>query len=129
MYAHDAQPEMLCAPAAQLEAVELGGTTPSKRTLRANFTMPAAAAVSGFIQWFELQLGPDVVLSTEPGRPRTHWRQIFFPFAETVAAKEGDVWSLELRVDTRLSAPLSVSMSAELGRGRGTVFAYDSVSP
>jgi predicted RNA methylase len=105
MYAESLAPASLLAPPVLLEDIELGGPAPSKRKLQASWMIAQAGTFSGIVQWYELQLAPDIVLSTAE---RTHWRQIHYPHDRNVALKKGAHVDLTIAQDTRIEVPLSV---------------------
>jgi hypothetical protein len=51
----------------------------------------------GYVGYFKVGLSPQVVLSTSPDEPPTHWKQSFFPLPEPVEVQEGDILAYEIR--------------------------------
>lgn len=47
------------------------------------------ASAFGLLVWFEAELAPGVTLGTGPHHPPTHWRQVFLPFPQPLAAVAG----------------------------------------
>ena len=56
--------------------------------------------IFGFALWWECTLAPNVVLSTSPHAPRTHWEQIYLPVLEPIAAQAGDDITFQLDSET-----------------------------
>jgi hypothetical protein len=40
----------------------------------------------GLLVWFDVELTADIAFGTGPHHPPTHWRQVFLPFPEPLAA-------------------------------------------
>lgn len=59
------------------------------------------AAVHGFALWWEAELLEDIVISTSPWAPPTHWEQIYLPLMQTLQLQDSDTVELELSCDTR----------------------------
>jgi len=112
MYADAMAPGSLLAPAVLLEDIELGGDVSSKRKLSASWTLEKAGMFSGIVQWYELQLAPDVVLSTAE---HSHWRQIHYPHDRNVTVKKGAQVGFKIAQDTRIEVPLSVRYEISVG--------------
>lgn len=53
--------------------------------------------VYGFAVWWEAQLVSDVILSTAPSAPQTHWEQLYFPISEAIDANEGEIIEISIR--------------------------------
>jgi SAM-dependent methyltransferase len=108
MYAEVLPPDALLSEPALLEDIELGGKTPSRRKLSAEWRTEKAGPLSGVVQWYELDLAPGIVLSTAPSAPLTHWRQIHYPMKENRSVKKGQTVTLTIALDTRVEVPLSL---------------------
>jgi protein arginine N-methyltransferase 1 len=114
MYAHEIAPEALISEPVLLEHVELGDDTPSKRRRSATLTLTRAGTLTQIVQWFELDLGAGVTLSTSPSAPLTHWRQIHYPLRDPMRVKKGSMVTVEVALDTRVERPLSISWKVAL---------------
>lgn len=109
MYAHETDPGALTSEAAVLEDIVLGDAkVPSRRTRTARMKIARDGTLTQIVQWFELDLGASVSLSTAPSEPLTHWRQIHYPLRKPMAVKRGDVIEVEIALDTRVEKPLAV---------------------
>lgn len=53
--------------------------------------------VYGFAVWWEAQLAPDVMLSTAPWAPHTHWEQLYFPISKAIDTNKGDTVQILIR--------------------------------
>lgn len=115
MYAEACPADALLAEPALLERVELGGPAKSQRKMQAVWKANRAGVVSGLVQWFEATLSPEVTLSTSPLLPPTHWRQIFYPLPAPIKVKVGETLRAEVRLDTRIDEPLSVTWKMTKG--------------
>ena len=109
MYAQEIAESALISAPVLLESVELGDTTPSKRKRSATLTMTRAGTLTQVVQWFELDLGAGVTLSTSPSAPLTHWRQIHYPLADPIRVSKGHKVTVEISLDTRVERPLSIA--------------------
>ncbi len=45
--------------------------------------------IDALVGWFDVQMTPDVWLSTSPTAPLTHWQQTVFPLLERKQVKAG----------------------------------------
>ncbi|MGK0186232.1 MAG: SAM-dependent methyltransferase [Verrucomicrobiales bacterium] len=77
-----------------------------------------ACSIDGFIGYFNLELAPEINLSTSPTAFPTHWRQAYLPI-ERLQIEAGDVLTTEIcsRKDPRTGAP---KIELEVHRTRGT---------
>ncbi|MCC6808321.1 MAG: 50S ribosomal protein L11 methyltransferase [Deltaproteobacteria bacterium] len=114
MYAHELPAGALLSPPALLEDVELGDKTSSRRVRETSVRIARAGTLTQIVQWFELDLGAGVVLSTAPDQPPTHWRQLHFPLREATRVKQGDVVRVKMAIDTRVDRPVSVICDVEI---------------
>jgi len=70
-----------------------------------------AGKIHGVAGWFHTKLCDGVEIDTSPNAPQTHWKQVFFPFRDSIDVITGDVldWSVKVGVkdinsdDTRIS--------------------------
>lgn len=74
-------------------------TTPQRASRKgeARWTLKANRTIFGFAVWWDATLLKDVVLSTAPDAPRTHWEQLYFPLAAPIVAKSGDGIAVQLK--------------------------------
>lgn len=103
LYVRTVRPdELLDAPdAAQCwDRVRLGGRAASVRSGTASWSVDRAVTVYGFALWWRCELLPDLVLSTDPAAPATHWEQLYLPSLEPVRLAPRDRLDLRLRSDT-----------------------------
>jgi hypothetical protein len=109
MYAHETGAAALLSEAALLEDVELGDAKiSSRRTRTARIQIARGGTLTQIVQWFELDLGAGITLSTAPSQPLTHWRQLHYPLREPKAVRKGSVVEVEVALDTRVDRPISV---------------------
>jgi len=80
---------MLCNPT---RIFEFDFTQNIPETAEENFLLtPHSDGIAhGVAFWFELQLSPEVVLSTSPGAPPTHWRQAVYTLPEPLNIKQNE---------------------------------------
>ncbi len=99
-----ARAALLAAPAC---VAELDARSGVEATLSSTveFACRRAGRVHGFAGWFEAQLSDGVRLSTAPGRPKTIWRQVFFPLGEARRVQRGTpievCWTATRAADAR----------------------------
>jgi protein arginine N-methyltransferase 1 len=94
MYVYAIEPsDLLAAPAASWDTLDFGGDIASRRTGTASWRLAGDATVHGFALWWECLLAPEVVLTTSPYGPRTHWDQIYLPLLTPLEGRAGDeIW-------------------------------------
>ncbi|MBN1996268.1 50S ribosomal protein L11 methyltransferase [candidate division KSB1 bacterium] len=63
----------------------------------ADFNLPIAKMMHGFVGYFRAGLSKDVMLKTDMDQPLTHWHQAFFPLPEPLDAREKDNIKLKLK--------------------------------
>lgn len=68
-----------------------------RNTLLLNLKSPGV--IHGFAGWFELSLADGVSFSTAPDKPATHWKQAFFPIADSINVIAGDILELTMNVE------------------------------
>mmetsp|Transcript_68290 Transcript_68290/g.192546 ORF Transcript_68290/g.192546 Transcript_68290/m.192546 type:complete len:387 (-) Transcript_68290:80-1240(-) len=74
--------------------------------------------IHALVVWFDVTFGackPNIILSTAPGKPYTHWKQTVLYFEDTVVAHKGDVLSglLAVRKSQQNPRDLDVKISFE----------------
>lgn len=79
------------------DTVTFGPDTKSVRKGEASWKLAEAQTIYGFAYWWEAELADDIVLSTGPGAPRTHWEQLYFPLQKPIAAEAGESVLVTLR--------------------------------
>ena len=69
------------------------------RRATARFRISAPGELHGFVSWFEADLVPGRVLSSDPWRRPTHWGNVLFPIGSGVRVARGDkvTFSLSMR--------------------------------
>ena len=55
-----------------------------------DFIINKQSLFHGWVGYFKAGLSKNIILSTSPKEPQTHWRQSFFPLSEIVKLKEKD---------------------------------------
>jgi SAM-dependent methyltransferase len=91
--AEDLHPETACLGGFSMESVR---ETPG--LLTATITPKEATLVYGMCGWFEVQLSPNVVLSTSPFKPATHWFHFHFPFVRPLEVAAGEAVEIEVEI-------------------------------
>ena len=121
MYVHAIEPADLLQDAGmRWDALDFRGPIQSRRTGAASWPLAARQTIFGFALWWECTLARDVVLSTSPYGPRTHWDQIYLPLLEPLQAAPGDELTLALASETGGGeSGIDVRWSARLERRAG----------
>jgi hypothetical protein len=73
-------------------------TLPAPRPIRSTsctLKCSAGGTISGFVGWFEAELGPTAHIKRSP---RSHWSKVFFPIPEEPSVKKGTRLRFTLRV-------------------------------
>jgi SAM-dependent methyltransferase len=78
----DIEAEQLQFPWIELGSLDMQSVRECPAELHGTIAVPASTTVYGIVGWFDAYLTEDVVLSTAPDQPLTHWRPIFFPLPE-----------------------------------------------
>lgn len=81
--------------------VNLLGKYSSLRKGTVEFSIDRPTVINGFANWWRAELVPDMWLSTSPHDVPTHWEQIYFPIAEPIPARAGDVVTMAVTSDSR----------------------------
>ena len=50
--------------------------------------------LAGLVGWFDLEMTPMNWLSTAPGKPATHWKQVYFPLPRAIPVEKGRTYPL-----------------------------------
>jgi SAM-dependent methyltransferase len=90
----------LAAPAC-ITHVDFRRARSGNRRGRASFRLTASGHLHGFVSWFEADLCPGRVLSTEPQRRLTHWGNVFFPVGDPLRVTRGDSLSFTLTMQSK----------------------------
>lgn len=88
-------------PARVWDTVDLYRDGKSTRSGKASWTVAERVTVTGFATWWQAALVEDVVISTAPDSPETHWEQLYLPLLEPVTVMPGD--SLHVAIRSRSS--------------------------
>ena len=101
-------PRQLIFPPMSLGELDLascaGGPPP---VLRGAMVPDEAATVYGICGWFEVHLTPKTWFDTGPEAPKTHWRQMLFPFRQPFHLEAGEETKITIQ-------PLSFGTDCEL---------------
>ena len=62
-----------------------------------SFSIKRTGILHGWGGWFEVQLTPNISISTSPAVSETHWKNIFFPSIVPMRVNAGDVINLQIR--------------------------------
>lgn len=84
----------------QWDDVDLTGFGKSRRRGTIDWQMAKACKIFGFAVWWQATLHEDIVISTAPGAPETHWEQLYFPLAAPIEANSGDRIEANLRSES-----------------------------
>lgn len=89
----------LGATAVAWDRLDLSSDNSSARKGEARWKVRRAETIYGFAAWWSAQLHDDIVLSTAPEAPQTHWEQLYFPLMSPLSLKSGEsvVFSLKSR--------------------------------
>lgn len=85
------------ASAVRFDDADLTKECSGTRKGEGRWTLRAGATIYGFAVWWEATLVEGVTISTAPDAPPTHWEQLYFPIAEPIEAKAGEVFSMALK--------------------------------
>ncbi len=109
MYVKTVSPKELL-PMKQWDSIDLKrGDTKSVRSGEVQWTATKAETIYGLCLSWECTLHKDIVLSTSPAEPLTHWQQIYLPVAKPVALKAGDALHCTIFSDSRPSVKINVA--------------------
>jgi precorrin-6B methylase 2 len=64
--------------------------------LTAKHLSPRSILAMGLCGWFRARLSEGIEIDTGPFSPRTHWRQLFFPFGRPLEVNAGDVLDVSI---------------------------------
>ncbi len=82
------------------DEIDLTSAPTSNRNGETSFPIKAPVTVYGCAIWWTAELAGDVVLSTAPDAPRTHWEQLYLPLFSPITAKPGERIGVALRSRT-----------------------------
>lgn len=112
-----------------VDDVDLRKRTGSVRRGHAEWRLAKATELHGFALWWECELlagEPDLLLSTSPLAPPTHWEQVWLPPRAPMAAKAGDTLRLDFECDSRPQVKINVKWKATLLDRGGKVRAEEA---
>ncbi len=128
LYVRTVRPEDLLQDknaAKQWDSIDFAGKESSERKGEAMWTLESDAHVSGFCLYWEADLTRDVVLTTNPHSPATHWEQIYVPISTIQHLQKGDVLSCTLLSDTRFETGLNLQWKVKLERAGKSLYRED----
>jgi protein arginine N-methyltransferase 1 len=91
------QPEQLLSPPQLLREIDFATETEFDLSSELIFRSERPATAHGLAVWFDLELGPGVILDNAPGRPSTVWEQGALPFEHPLELGEGETLEIDLR--------------------------------
>jgi len=100
MYVFPIEPADLALEAARWDTLDFRGPIDSRREGTCAWRIDETRTIYGFALWWECTLAPEIVLSTSPHSPRTHWDQIYLPLLTPVSATAGDRLTLYITTET-----------------------------
>lgn len=106
----------------QQRKLENSNTRNSKlvtRNLQTASSNQECATIHGFSLWWESTLVPNVMLSTSPYSPPTHWQQIYLPLLEPLPLRPKETLELELSVDSRYDVRINVAWKTTVKDAEG----------
>lgn len=115
IYVRTLQPDELLDAARSAktwDTVDFSRHNSSSRKGEVAWKLSEPVTVYGFATWWTAELARDVVLSTAPGAPATHWEQLYFPLLSPIAARTGDTVGVSLRSRTSMEEGTHVAWTA-----------------
>ena len=79
--------------------------------LKAEYT----GVINGLAGWFDFQLGTELVISTAPNHPRTHWHQVRFLFQRPLAVNYGTLIDVHFRMIANKRRSFDIQISMQVG--------------
>ncbi len=122
VYVRTVQPGELMTHGASAKAwdeVDFSIDGRSNRKGEISWTISDPSKVYGFAYWWVARLTGDIVLSTAPGAPSTHWEQLYFPLSDPIEAKKGDGVTLSLRSKSSEEAGTHLAWTAIHSNAKG----------
>lgn len=128
LYVRTVKPEDLLQDknaAKQWDTIDFAGKESSVRKGEATWTLENDAPITGFCLYWEADLTRDVMLSTNPRSPATHWEQIYVPISTIQQLQKGDVLTCTLHSDTRFETGLNLQWKVKVERGSKELYRED----
>jgi type I protein arginine methyltransferase len=112
-------PDALVAPAQVMwshdpYACTLAEADQSFKT-KLTFAIARAGAVSGFVTWFEAEMGDGTTLTNAVGAPDTHWGRTLFPFDRAIELPAGTPIEVEVHCDPSLPGSCEFYWGVKIG--------------
>lgn len=130
VYVRSVRPDELLdagASARAWDAIDFRGREKSVRRAEVEWRLDRDVRLHGFALWWECELlegAPDLVLSTAPGAPPTHWEQVWLPPAPEsgpLEARTGETLRLAIECDSRPQVKINVRWRTSLADRRGRI--------
>ncbi len=106
------------APEVWDDAAFDGDVAPS-RAGAGRWRVERAAKIYGLAVWWEAVFGPQLVLSTGPDAPATHWEQLYFPLMEPIEVAPGHVFTGEVQSHSDPETGTHLAWAAEVRTAEG----------
>jgi protein arginine N-methyltransferase 1 len=97
------------------------------RSGEATWRFADAGLICGLALWWSAELAPDVILSTGPAAPPTHWEQLFLPALAPIAVRRGQTLSCRLRSTTSFARGTNVTWSLTLSDASGRELVHQAL--
>jgi SAM-dependent methyltransferase len=85
------------APESAMARLDFYTVTEVPQSFGMRMPLGATGTMHGYVGYFKVGVSPQVVLSTSPDEPPTHWLQSFFPLPKPVEVQAGDILAYEVR--------------------------------
>lgn len=109
------------------DSLDLTTAARASRKGEASWKLHADEEIFGFATWWTAELVPQVVISTAPDAPRTHWEQLYFPLLSPIAARKGDTVVVSLRSRSSEEAGTHLAWTAVHRDGKGNAVARQAM--
>ncbi|MFA6039536.1 MAG: 50S ribosomal protein L11 methyltransferase [Candidatus Peribacteraceae bacterium] len=100
-----------------VDALDFTQPNESRRALTGQWKVAEGASVYGCALWWEAELAPGIILSTDPSKAATHWEQIALFLPEPLHAQAGDALMLTLTSDTAVGRGINLTWQMRVFRG------------
>lgn len=114
MYVKDVIAKDLLGSGKQWDVVDFRKKNSSIRAAILEWTVKSDKTLYGFALWWEATLFKNIMLSTSPFDPPTHWKQIYLPLTVPMPVRPSDTMRLSLRSDSRYEVKIDLEWKTEI---------------
>jgi hypothetical protein len=109
-------PDWIVSDAASVLDLDLrhGAYTENRFEVQVELAGTRSCKIDGLVGWFDTEMVDDIILSTSPFAPPTHWQQTMFHFQKPINIEMGENIACEVSITPKTSNHRGVNITLKL---------------